>query len=179
MTDKIILGFLKNKELTAYDIKKGMEKSTSFFYSSSLGSINPALKKLEQDKQLSCNEVIENHRLKKYYKITKLGEQKYFEWLIEPINIGRIKEQALVRLFFLGDLNKQMQTDLIKKYLKELNIIINDLKQMKNEAEKNKIKPKDLQKAKFQFATLDFGLEYYKFTSTWFSNLLKKISNEN
>ena len=179
MIDKIILGFLKNKELTAYDIKKGMEKSTSFFYSSSLGSINPALKKLENNKHLICREVVENHRIKKYYKITKKGKQKYFDWLIEPINIGRIKEQALVRLFFLGDLDKQQQSDLIKGYLNELNTIKKDFKELKKDLGKNKTPKEYVENAKFQFATLDFGLEYYKFTYKWFSELLKNIENEN
>lgn len=178
MIDKIILGYLKNKELTAYDIKKGMEKSTNFFYSGSLGSINPALKKLESSRHLTCRETVENHRVKKYYAITEKGKQKYFDWLVEPINIGRIKEQALVRLFFLGDLEKQKQGDLIEGYLYELNTIKNDFKQLKKEVGK-KIIPKEYKsKAKFQLATLDFGLAYYTFTHKWFSELLINIQNE-
>jgi len=178
MIDKIILGYLQNKELTAYDIKKGMEKSTSFFYSSSLGSINPALKKLENNNDLICKEVVENHRVKKYYTITIKGKQKYFDWLIEPINIGRIKEQALVRLFFLGDLDKQKQIDLLKGYLTELQTVIDGFGDLKSELTSTNIPKEHEVKAKFQFATLDFGIEYYKFTHKWFSNFLKRIENE-
>jgi len=178
MIDKIILGFLQNKELTAYNIKKGMEKSTNFFYSNSLGSINPALKKLEKNKFLICNEIVENHRLKKYYKITKKGKQKYFDWLIEPINIGRIKEQALVRLFFLGDLDSQKQINLIQGYLGELSSIIEHLNELKRGLKINKIPKEYSIKANFQFSTLDFGIDYYKFTHKWFSELLVKIENE-
>ena len=49
MQDKIILGLLLEKEkLTSYETKKIMENSTSLFYTTSLGSINPAFKKLEK-----------------------------------------------------------------------------------------------------------------------------------
>ena len=62
MQDKIILGLLFYKKLTSYDMKKAMEKSTSFFYNSSLGSINPALIKLEKNEFVTFSKKVENGR---------------------------------------------------------------------------------------------------------------------
>ncbi|MCD4669170.1 MAG: PadR family transcriptional regulator [Actinomycetia bacterium] len=176
MLDKIILGFLKIKELTAYDIKKAMEQSISRFYSSSFGSINPALKKLEKQKHVNCREVTENHRVKKYYEITETGLDNYKNWLKEPINIGRIKNDALVRLFFMGDIDVDSQKKLITKYLKDIKDTKNSLEQVKQEFSEKEIPKEYAQKAKFQLATLEFGIDYYQFTYNWFKNLL---NNEN
>lgn len=50
MLEYIILGFLLSKDLTGYDLKQRMAKSTSFFFDASFGSIYPALKRLEAKK---------------------------------------------------------------------------------------------------------------------------------
>lgn len=172
MTRNIILGFLKVKKLTAYDIKMAMEQSIAYFHSSSLGSINPTLKKLEKQNHVTCKEVIEKHRVKKYYEITKSGLNEYTIWQNEPIKIGRIKEEALVRLFFMGDNNVESRKKLISGYLKNIKEVQNSLKQEQQNFSNKEI-PKELtDKARFQMATLNFGIEYYQFTYDWFQNLL-------
>lgn len=178
MLDKIILGFLKIKELTAYDIKKTMDQSVSRFYSSSFGSINPALKKLEKQKYVICREAIENHRVKKYYKITETGFVNYKIWLKEPINIGRIKNEGLVRLFFMGDVDADSQKEIIKNYLKELEEIQDSFKKLKTELAKKEVPKEHIQRAKFQLTTLKFGIDYYQFTYEWFNNFLAELENE-
>jgi DNA-binding PadR family transcriptional regulator len=172
MTRNIILGFLKVKELTAYDIKKAMEQSIAYFHSSSLGSINPTLKKLEKQSHITCKEVIENHRVKRYYEITKSGLEEYSNWQNEPIKIGRIKEEALVRLFFMGDNDIDSRKKLIQDYLNNIKEIQDSLIQEQQNFSNKEIPEEYTDKARFQMATLNFGVEYYEFTYNWFQNLL-------
>lgn len=176
MTKSIILGFLKVKELTVYDIKKAMEQSIAYFHSSSLGSINPTIKKLETQNHVVCKEVIENHRVKKYYEITKSGLEEYANWQNEPIKIGRIKEEALVRLFFMGDNDIDSRKKLIKDYLNDIKEIQNSLIDEQKNFSNKEIPKEYADKARFQMATLNFGVDYYQFTYNWFKNLL---NNEN
>ncbi len=176
MTRSIILGFLKFKKLTAYDIKKAMEQSISYFHSSSLGSINPTLKKLEKQSHIICKEVIENHRVKKYYEITKSGLEEYTDWQNEPIKIGRIKEEALVRLFFMGDLDIDSRKELIKNYLNKIKEVQDSLKQEQQNFLNKEIPEEYTDIAKYQMSTLKFGLDYYQFTYNWFQNLLNDES---
>jgi DNA-binding PadR family transcriptional regulator len=175
MLEKIILGFLKTREMTAYDVKKTMELSINYFYSSSLGSINPALKKLEKNQEVTCRETVEKSRVKKFYKITSLGEESYASWLNEPIKIGRIKEDSLVRLFFLSDANSSSRKKLLKEYVEELENAKNEFLILKNRFTDTEI-PKELaEKAKFQLATLQFGIDYFDFTHKWFSEFSKQL----
>ncbi|MEN8194752.1 MAG: PadR family transcriptional regulator [Bacteroidota bacterium] len=174
MLDNIILGFLQTKKLTAYDIKKAMEQSISYFYSNSFGSINPALKKLEKQQYVVCKEVIENSRVKKYYKITKAGREVYSNWIKEPISIGRIKEESLVRLFFMGDNDNDSRNKIIFDYINSMIETQKTLKQLKEHFSQIEVPEESLEKVKFQLATLDFGIDYYNFTSKWFKKLIPK-----
>ena len=175
MMNKIILGFLSKKDLTVYDIKIAMDKSISKFYSNSFGSINPAIKKLETQLLITCSEQIEKSRLKKTYKITELGIQDYNTWISEPIKQGRIKDEILIRLFFLGDSNKKEQTILLTDYLKELTISQNNLELTKENIGKMELSIQDKEKTKFQLSTLQFGIDYILFKQKWFQNLLDNL----
>jgi DNA-binding PadR family transcriptional regulator len=173
--NKIILGLLTKKDLTVYAIKIAMDKSISKFFSNSFGSINPAIKKLEIQQLITCTEHIEKSRLKKTYKITNLGVQNYNEWISQPIKQGRLKDEVLIRIFFLGDSNKKEQKILIKDYLEELNSSRNDLENTKEEIEKMDLSPQNKEKTKFQLTTLQFGIDYIIFKQKWFQNLLDSL----
>ncbi len=175
MMNKIILGFLSKKDLTVYDIKIAMDKSISKFYSNSFGSINPAIKKLETQLLITCSEQIEKSRLKKTYQITPLGIQNYKEWISQPIKQGRIKDEVLIRLFFLGDSNKKEQTTLITDYLKELDSSMNNLELTKENIGKMDLSIEDKEKTKYQLSTLQFGIDYIIFKQKWFQNLLDNL----
>lgn len=174
MLDKIILGLLSKKDLTAYDIKVLMNKSISNFYSNSFGSINPSLKKLEKQQFITCSEKTENSRLKKFYAITHLGRKVYKNWLGEPIALGRIKDDVLARVFFLGDADKSTQQQVVSAYLEDLNSAKEDLKKIQEHSLEN-LSAQDQQKFKFQFATLQFGIDYMNFKKQWFENLINEL----
>lgn len=173
MQDKIVLGFLKIKPMTSYDLKKALEKSTSFFYNASLGSINPALKKNITLGNVTVDERVESGRVKKEYTITAQGEETFLEWLQEDINISKIKDEALLKLFFLGELSPEGRNRLIENYLTAIKEELENLKLQLSEVEKQTIEPKYKDLAKYQIATLRFGIDYYQFCLDWYGeNLL-------
>lgn len=175
MIDKIILGLLTKKDLTTYDIKIAMDKSISRFYSNSFGSLNPAIKKLEKNELISCFESIENSRLKKTYKITKLGKKSYKDWIKEPIKQGRLKDEVLIRIFFLGDSEKKQRQQLISNYLEELKHSKQELQHTKEEIETMELTTAQKEQVKYQLSTLQFGIDYIQFKEQWFQNLLQEI----
>lgn len=175
MINKMILGLLAKKDLTVYDIKIAMDKSISNFYSNSLGSINPAIKKLEQQELIDCKESVEKSRLKKTYSITPLGMKDYQNWLAQPIKQGRIKDDVLVRIFFLGDSNKIEQQRLINDYSEELRKSKSNLEVRKEEVEKMDLSLENKEKIKFQLLTLQFGIDYMVFKQKWFADLSNNL----
>ena len=166
---EILLGFLiLYGENTSYEIKKAMEISTSMFYNSSLGSINPAFKKLQKNGLVTVTEVIKNGRLKKIYSITDKGKINFLEWMEKDIEVQRIKSEVLLKLFFFSLIEKGKRVKLLDDYLIKIEQVILKLESISKLEELNSC-------SDFELDTLDFGLEYYKFLYQWFKDYKNKI----
>jgi len=178
MQDKIILGLLQFRDMTSYDVKKAIENSTAFFYNASMGSIHPALKKLETSGSLTSTSVVENGRAKKIYSITDQGRKVFANWLSEGLPLEKFKDETLVRLFFFGNIEPNEQARHIKAHIESLDEQVAMLDALKAQVHTIEI-PEDLKAhAHFQIATLDYGLNYCRFSRDWYQNFLdEQITN--
>lgn len=175
MLDKIILGILQIRPLTAYEIKKTLESTISHFYSTSYGSIHPALVKLETLKYISSKSFVENGRGKKQYTICKSGKTYFYEWLNEEISVSRVKEDSLVRLFFFGMIDQEDRNRIVTSYVQEIEERIKTLKKLKKIVMKKEV-PGELEEvADFQIKTLEFGIDHSSFVKNWYQKLKKKM----
>ena len=104
-----------------------------------------------------------------------MGTKNYQNWLFLPIKPGRIKDEVLIRIFFLGDSNKQQQKDLITDYLTELSISKNELVHTQEQIKGKNLSQEDQEKTKFQLSTLQFGIDYIAFKQEWFQSLLTSL----
>ena len=106
MTEYILLGFLMERNMTGYDMKQYMSKSTSYFMDASFGSIYPSLKRLVQKNLICLEEIVENGKLKKVYYITEQGRKEFMTWLRSPIEISKTSAaSALSKIFFFDNLS--------------------------------------------------------------------------
>ena len=151
MFENIVLGFLLDKTMTGYEIKKNMENSTSFFYNTSFGNIYPTLKKLDEAGHITCSEEIINGKLNKHYTITATGKTKFMKWLNTDSEIGILREEALIRVFFFGNLDSSRRKEEIETYVSKLDSQIEILKKLRARCHKDKWKT----------ATLEIGIDYY------------------
>lgn len=172
MQDKIILGILQYRDLTAYDLKKSMESSTSLFYNSSMGSIHPALKKLERQSNVTATNIVENGRAKKIYAITDQGREVVADWLDEGLPLEKYKDETLARLFFFGNLNPEEQARHINAHIVMLDEQIGMLEVLRAQLYEVDVPENIKPTATFQIATLDFGLSYYRFSRDWYQKFL-------
>lgn len=174
MLEFIILGKLYSGfSATSYDIKKGMENSTEFFHSTSLGAIHPTLKNLEGENYLTSREEIENNRLKKYYTITEKGKA-YFDRLIrEDLGTDKLKCPQLLKVFFFNNLELDEQIESIDSYLKfveETKARLLNIRDMFHSGlEAHRLSFENFKEGMYQMDTLQFGLEYYGFVADWFT----------
>jgi len=172
MQDKIILGFLAIRELSLYDMKKAMEQSTAFFYNASSGSIHPALKKLENSGSITVREETQGKRVKKLYARTEAGAKVFSDWIEEPLKLSTIKDEAVLRLFFLGHQTGTVENQL-SSYLTELQLQRSAMQGLMAHFNQQKF-PKELQHIDwFQMRTLKFGLDYTDFFLQWMSETLE------
>lgn len=126
MTEILILYILIKYDATIYKIKKLIEEKFFMYNSPSLGTINPALKKLEG---LSCVEFQSNMTdggmLTKTYKITPFG-QKYLKSIILSYkfkNTAHILNNIAVLICISDILEDEEKKELFKNCLDNLQIL--------------------------------------------------------
>ena len=83
----IILGMLAHRELAGYDIKKLFEEELGDFWYSNHSQIYPELRRLEEEGFIASHTELVGKKLeKKFYRITKSGQQLLSAWMEEPLN---------------------------------------------------------------------------------------------
>lgn len=168
MQDKILLGFLLDGEKTGYKIKKIMERSTRFFFNTSLGSIYPAFKKLAKEGCVKMRQEVNDGRVKKIYSITDKGRETFQEWLQQDIMVPKIRHEALLKVFFYSNLTEDERKAQIKSYLAQLEEQVEELKLIKEKMQRYNID-------QFHMKTLDHGIEFYVFHQKYYQNMLNDL----
>lgn len=96
-----ILGMLMSGPRSGYDLKKDFEEQIGHFWSESLGQIYPALGALKQEKLVSVTVKRDGQRPeRKVYRITKKGERAVRDWLAQPAEPIRSRNELLLKVFF-------------------------------------------------------------------------------
>ena len=200
--DKIILGILMLRRMTAYELRNTIRDNFKSMCSDSLGSIQAALKKLLSLKMVTFEDLVEKGINKKRYAITDIGEKVLMEWIKIPIDISKTKNIDMGKLLFMGYIPKNEQKNLINKIILSLEEEYSELKNLKesinfenerlgienylltdteyqerikNLNKKNNVSENIKEISKFTLATLDYGIDVVDFNIKWFKKLKTKI----
>ncbi|CUX70508.1 Transcriptional regulator PadR-like family protein [Clostridium sp. C105KSO15] len=183
MIELIILGFLSyNHPFTLYDIKKGMERSTEYFASTSQGAIHPALVKLEKNGYVTSKEEVKNNRTKKLYRITDAGRERFSVLMRQDFGPDKYKSTQLLKMFFFNELTKNERLESINTHIKNFRDMHQDLVTIREEGnlrlEENGLSLESCKPAKYENDALEFGLAYTSFAIKWFEDYFIRIEEE-
>lgn len=97
-----ILGYLTCwGPMSGYDVKKALEGSASNFWAESYGQIYPILKRLHADGLARpVANAGDGSRGKRVYEVTPAGRKALDAWLGEPTDLGTVRDEFLLKLFF-------------------------------------------------------------------------------
>jgi len=99
--DYVFLAFLANGPMSAYDIKKAMASSVSFFWSAQHSQVYQQAGRLQRHGYIEPR----GHagpRNRTVLGITDSGRQAVDAWLRQPAPAYRIYDQSLAKLYFAG-----------------------------------------------------------------------------
>ncbi|MCD9025363.1 PadR family transcriptional regulator [Cohnella silvisoli] len=97
----VILGMLMKRSLTGYEIKQLLENLFSHFYSSSYGTIYPMLSRMEKEKLITKENIVQEGKPNKnVYTITDIGKGQFNSYLQSPMESESVKSDFLMRLYF-------------------------------------------------------------------------------
>lgn len=94
-TSMLILKLLKNQEMYGYQIIKELENRSENVFVLKEGTLYPILHSLEQQEAIeSYEQIAETGRMRKYYRITKVGkkilEEKRKEWNVYQKAVNKV-----------------------------------------------------------------------------------------
>lgn len=117
--DFAILGMLNAGPLSGYKIRKAFESTALGDFSSSPGTVYPALKRLTKKNLIELKDLIEDS--KKQYHLTKKGQKVLINRLTQPITLDDIKKRdkaMLLRFAFMENLLSQQEVlNFLESYL--------------------------------------------------------------
>ncbi len=170
--DNIILGLLFLSNRTIYQLRERIEKGLNLMYSSSMGSIQAAVKKLLNSGYIQYEETVENGKYKKIYSITDSGKQHFFEWINTPMSIQNSKNPELAKLYFMGFSEEENRAEILERYISHLKEQYNALDIICKDGEKI-IKSDELKDIGFyQLAAARYGRDFMLFNIEWYQKLL-------
>lgn len=174
--DNIILGLLLLQSRTIYQLRERIEKGLHLMYSSSMGSIQAAIKKLLKYGYIRYDETVENGKYKKIYSITDDGRQYFAEWINAPMDEQCAKNPELAKVYFMGFADKACRTETIRKHLSCLREQYHALALICQEAENIEFSAEHKDVFIYQAAAARYGRDFIQFNIEWYENLLKQAA---
>ena len=177
MIENILLGILFYQDLTLYEIQKGLARSVEHFYSSSAGSIHPALKRLEAASMVNSKKEERNGRLCKVYSILEAGKDAVLQWIKNKTQPTRYRDEGLIKLYFMNMLPREERIAVLSEYIGDLQEEQLEMNKLNEYWESRRaFVPEPLLEAfAYRMTTLEFGLRFADLEIEWYKEILERI----
>ncbi len=117
---EVLLGLLAIEPMSGYDLGLTIRQSVGHFWNESYGQIYPNLKKLANDRFVSCKTERQNGKPdRRIYSITEKGRERLTKWLAVPPQPEIPRNELLLKLFFGGRASTQILIGYVERMAKE------------------------------------------------------------
>lgn len=177
--DYLVLGLLIFKKMTIYELNNSFKKGLSLIYAASYGSLQNAVKKLLKNEWITFEEMVDQGRNKKVYQINQDGIDAFYQWMYGDLSDKKLEVTILSKIYFMGLLkNKAERLELVKKMINQVNKIKNELSAYEENLNSLDIADEHLLVARYQFKTLNYGINSHDAALTWLNDLYEDVEQE-
>jgi DNA-binding PadR family transcriptional regulator len=170
-----LLGLLRMKPQSGYDLRKTFSATPMRHYSDSPGSIYPALRRLETKKLIAGSIENGNARKRQVYRVTAAGKKALITWLQKPVSREDViwgLDELILRFAFLdGNVSRGTTHEFLLGMERELDAYVHELRSYA----KNTGMLKAVHTGTLAFV---FGLEGYEANLAWTRRALKQLAGE-
>ncbi|MEL6252084.1 MAG: PadR family transcriptional regulator [Bacteroidota bacterium] len=167
--DYVMLGIIQQEARSGYGILKSLKELRPGSFSSSPGTIYPALKRLKKFGLVRDNS--SPNSKKKLFSLSSRGQVFLIAWLLDPISMEDVKkrkEELLLRFAFMDELVSQTEK---KHFLNSFQLRIKSfIQQMEKELSKE-----DPEKNSHQRLMIEHQIASYKATLKWTKHALREV----
>lgn len=167
-TAKVILGMLRMRPRSGYELKTFVDKTVKFFWSAGYGSIYPELKRLREAGLIEGTSDPTGDRRKVIYELTPEGGRVLDAWIEGPQETHELRDEGLLQAFF-SSTPDQAAAALRKKAETHAEAI----------ARLEEIEPgaKTLETG-FPLMTLEYGKALHEFSRQWCEQNAERLETE-
>lgn len=117
MLKHVIMALLSRGELSGYEIKKRFDSSIVFFWHATPAQIYAELKRMEAEGLIAGRDLVqEKYPTKRLYQLTELGSGSLIEWLREPADLQRFKDDMQLHTFVFDLLSPEEAVDQLSQH---------------------------------------------------------------
>ncbi|MFE8703542.1 PadR family transcriptional regulator [Cytobacillus sp. FJAT-54145] len=132
MTRLMVLGILRSKSMSGYEIQQILQVSEADRWAGILpGSIYHALKKMEKEELVEVDKVEQTgHRIKAIYKITSKGEEEFQKLLLQSLKSSSVSlpSELYTGLSFI---HSALKEDVLEALRAQKELLIKELRRHK------------------------------------------------
>lgn len=176
----IILGMLRKKPKSGYDLKKELNNVIHYFWEADISRIYRSLGDMQKKGWVEFTTVIqEDSPNKKVYSLTREGRRELQEWLAEPGKPTSLHNPFLAQLHFSDAIPVEAQLQVMEARLATLK---EEVKELERRADYNKMPvplPRDALQTDVTRAmfSLEYGIRKYWFEIEWTENIIEVLKN--
>jgi len=172
-----ILGFLKDKPLTGYELKSVFDMTVRHFWPADQSRIYRALSSLADEGWTEVEVVEQDTRPdRKVYHITDAGRAELHRWLTTPLPGKGQHHAELVQVFFAGQLNDGEILDMLRRMAAMAEAEYNVLSS--HPALSGDCPIENTSRSLFfKMLTLHYGIYISNASATWLKETIARIEN--
>ena len=167
----LILGILLGGPLSLYDVHKHFTGGISLFYSASFGSIQRALRQLENEGWADVADADDTRRRKKLYLITDAGRAAWRDWMLAPVTGSDAEPTILAKVYLLGHLPKRERVACLDTVRVRLTGDLAVLRSLADVVDSAQIPDDAAERHRYRRATLDYGIRSHSLALGWLDDL--------
>ena len=154
-----LLGMLRGRPLSGYEMKASIDKSIRFFWAASYGQIYPELRRLEAEGLVERESAPQGQRQRNVYRLTAAGDEVLREWLLSGDVGYEYRDLGLLKLFLSDALPVEQQAELVERLAANHARTLKQLREVERALPAGAGYPRTL--------VLEYGLALHEFNVEW------------
>jgi PadR family transcriptional regulator AphA len=167
-TGYVILGMLRGRPRSGYEIKQAVDNSTRFFWAASYGQIYPELRKLAKAALVEGESRPTGGRRRTVYRLTDAGREELRRWLERPPERLELRDEGLLKLFFSDASSPQAAAEALaakRRYHEEKLAALRAIEPLTRQA-----------RDPYPYMVLSHGIELSEWTIEWCEQAERKLA---
>ncbi|NGZ75252.1 PadR family transcriptional regulator [Saccharibacillus alkalitolerans] len=169
-----ILGLLRIKPMSAYELVKFSKESIGLFWNESYGHIHKSIKQLETEGDVEVVEEAATGRRKIVYGVTGQGRERLDSWLVRPPEESVIRNELLMKVFVADESRIPQIVAFVEEELRaseEMTAVLAGIR--------SGIPAGHDRQTQLWLLTLDYGERYVRMTTEWCRHALDTLNHPN